>query len=361
MNRTAALLTLGACCCAASLAVAQDSVPRMPNGKPDLSGTYDIKTLTPLQRPTEFADNLYLTPEQARKIMDDKQDYIAKRAAVSDPDRDAPAAGGAPPAGLGEEFIGRSGAGAVGGYNNFWIDDGDTVVMVDGKFRTSILTEPANGRRPGRTPEAQSRLRTLFANFRGPEDRAFWLEREGPGPFDGPESRTLADRCLTSFSSTVPALPTLYNNTKRIVQTDTKVMLLNEMVHDARVVHIGGEHPPADVVYWFGHSIGHWEGDTLVVDTTNFRDNSTSFGGSTPTLRVVEKLTRKDADTLHYAFEVHDSSVWSAPWKGDFTWPITDGKVYEYACHEGNYAMPGILKGARVLEGDFRKEQASGN
>lgn len=355
--RSVTLVTVVIAVCAGT-AGAQDDVPRMPDGTPDLSGTYDIATLTPLERPQEFGDNLYLTPEQAEQIEREKQEYLALRAANTDPDRDAPPVGGAPPVGLGEDAIGRRGAGAVGGYNSFWIDDGESVVMVDGKFRTSILTEPANGRRPSRTPEAARRLGMIFRNYRGPDGEAFWLDREGTGPYDGPETRTLADRCLTSFSSTVPALPTLYNNTKRIVQTKDRVMLLNEMVHDARVIRIGGEHPPADVTFWYGDSIGHWEGDTLVVETTNFKDNRHTFGGGTPTLRIVERFTRKDQDTLHYAFEVYDPEEWTAPWKGDFTWPATDNKVYEYACHEGNYAMPGMLKGARLLEKEALEAKA---
>ncbi|REJ77149.1 MAG: hypothetical protein DWQ36_17735 [Acidobacteria bacterium] len=324
-------------------------VPRMPDGRPDLSGTYDIATLTPLERPAEFGENLYLTPEQAREIVDEQRAYSAKRSQRSDPNRAAPEVGGAPPVGLDDSQRGISGAGEVGGYNDFWIDSGDSVVMVDGKFRTSILTDPANGRRPPMTPEARAQMGQLLRQFRGDEGTAFWVDWEGPGPYDGPESRPTSDRCLTSFASTVPALPSLYNNLKRIVQTEDEVLILNEMVHDVRTVRIGGEHAPPEMTFWLGDSIGRWEGDTLVVDTTNFRPNP-GFFGTTATLHVVERFTRVDRDTLHYEFTVEDPARWTAPWTGDFTWPITDGKVFEYACHEGNYAMGNILRGARILE-----------
>ena len=339
-------------------ALSEGNIPRMPDGTPDLSGTYDIATLTPLERPAEFGDELYLTPEEAEKIVEQQRQFVERRSQRSDPNRAAPGQGGAPPAGLDDSQRGIAGAGEVGGYNNFWVDRGDSVVMVDGKFRTSILTDPPNGRRPPMTPAGRAAMARAFAAFRGgDEGTAFWLDREGPGPYDGPESRTLSDRCIASFSSWVPALPSLYNNVKRIVQTEDRVMLLNEMVHDARAIRIGGEHLPPEMKFWLGDSIGRWEGDTLVVDTTNFYAPAGSFGVS-ETTRIVERLTRVDENTLHYAFTVEDPSRWTAPWSGDFTWPITDGKVYEYACHEGNYAMGNMLRGARLLEQETLEKRA---
>jgi hypothetical protein len=346
---------------AAALAVAlalpafaqKGEVPRMPDGKPDLSGTYDIATLTPLQRPPQYGDNLYLTPEEAERIEREEQEFIAKGAQLSDPNRGAPEEGGAPPVGLGEEEREILGAGNVGGYNNFWIDRGDSVVVVDGQFRTSIITEPANGRQPPLNPEAMRAMGALRDLMRPNDGTAYWVDWDRPGPYDNPEQRPLAERCLSSFGSTVPALPALYNNYKRIVQNEDTVVLLNEMVHDARVIRIGGEHPPADMKFWLGDSIGWWEGDTLVVETTNFLTEPGGFGfGSIDRLKVIERFTRWDEGTLHYAFEVENPDRWTAPWKGDFTWPATDGRVYEYACHEGNYALRGILRGARVLEQD---------
>ncbi|HVS13697.1 MAG TPA: hypothetical protein VMV46_07225 [Thermoanaerobaculia bacterium] len=349
MRRAITLLTC-LLACALAPAGAEDDIPRLPSGRPDLSGTYDIATLTPLERPAQYGDSLYLTPEQAQQIEEDQRQFVARRAQQSDPNRSAPEVGGAPPVGLDDSARGLSGAGEVGGYNNFWVDNGDSVVMVDGKFRTSILTDPPNGRRPSLTEEARARMATLRGSFRRDDGTAFWIDWDRPGPYDDPESRPVSDRCLASFSSTVPALPSLYNNYKRIVQTEETVLLLNEMVHDARVIRLNAEHAPPEMRFWLGDSIGWWEGDTLVVETTNFRSSPSAFGGTTNTLKVTERFTRKDADTLHYAFTVEDPSRWAAPWSGDFTWPASDGKVYEYACHEGNYAMEGILKGARLLE-----------
>ena len=332
----------------------KEDIPRTASGRPDISGTYDLATLTPLQRPREFGDNLFLTREQALEIEREEQETLSKGAQQSDPDRDAPEAGGAPPVGLGDDQRENLGAGNVGGYNNFWIDRGDSVVEVDGKFRTSIITDPANGRYPPLTAEAMAAMRGLADLFRPNDGTAYWADWDRPGPYDNPEQRPLAERCLASFSSTVPALPSLYNNYKRIIQTEDTVMILNEMVHDVRVVRMNSEHVGPELKYWFGDSIGWWEGDTLVVDTTNFLPKPGDFGARSETLHVIERFTRWDENTLHYSFTVEDPSRWTARWTGDFTWPVADGKLYEYACHEGNHALGGILRGARVLEQDAK-------
>ncbi|MEM9407655.1 MAG: hypothetical protein AAGA81_16580 [Acidobacteriota bacterium] len=341
----AVLWTLG------SVAAFAEDGPRLSNGKPDLSGTYNIATLTPLERPREFGENLYLTPEQAEEIVAEEQRQIALGAAASDPNRDAPNAGGSAPVGLDESQAEASGAGNVGGYNNFWIDRGDSVVMVDGKFRTSILTDPPNGRRPPPTPERMKFFATLRDFFRPNDGSAYWIDwpAEKPGPYDNPEQRPLPERCLASFTSTVPALPGLYNNYKRIVQTADTVIILNEMVHDPRIVRMNAEHYPADVTMMWGDSVGSWDGDTLVVDTKNFSPSEGFFGNSA-TLHVIERFTRIDDGTLRYEFTVDDPSRFQAPYTGDYVWPASDDKVYEYACHEGNYALGGILRGARELE-----------
>ena len=150
-------------------------------------------------------------------------------------------------------------------------------------------------------------------------------------------------------------LPVLYNNLKRIVQTEDTVLILVEMVHDARIVRMNAEHAPSDVRSWLGDSVGHWEGDTLVVDTTNFNDTP-GLGGASRNLHVVERFTRQDADTLLYRFTVDDPTIWSAPWSGEYVWPATNDRVYEYACHEANYALGGILRGARILEDEAREQ-----
>lgn len=319
--------------------------------RPDFTGTYDTATITPLQRPREFGDQLILTPELAEAAERRLAAYMAERSRDSDPNRGAPPAGG----------DGSSGAaGNVGGYNSFWVDNGETAIQIDGEFRTSILTTPENGRRPALTEAGKARAAARRAFYRENTGEAWWLDIDGPGPYDGPESRTLSDRCLLGFGSTggPPMLPTLYNNHKRIVQTPDHVMILVEMVHDARVVRMNSEHAPPEVRRWLGDSIGWWEGDTLVVDTTNFTDRP-ALSMATRDLHVVERFRYADDGTLIYSFTVEDPNVWTEPWGGEYPWPATDDRVYEYACHEGNYAMEGILKGARILEADRLAAEAA--
>jgi hypothetical protein len=333
-------------------------IPRTADGKPDLSGTYNIATLTPLVRPAKYGDNLELTREQALAIEEEEKAFLAKGAGPSDPNRSAPPEGGAPPVGLDESFAEFSGAGNVGGYNNFWIDRGSGAFEIDGLYRTSILVDPKNGQMPPMTPGGQKRMAALFGQFRPNDGTAYWLGKQGPGPFDDPELRPHAERCLLGFGSTggPPMLPVLYNNLKRIVQTPDTVMILAEMNHDVRVVRLDGEHEPPAIRRWMGDSIGWWDGDTLVVETTNFNDNPGLFFASRD-LKVTERFTRVDADTLWYEFTVDDPTTWTRPWSGEYTWPGTDEKVYEYACHEGNYALGNILRGARLLE---REAQTKG-
>jgi hypothetical protein len=278
---------------------------------------------------------------------------MAAQNQASDPNRGAPPAGGDGSPGA---------AGNVGGYNTFWIDPGETAIMLDGQYRTSILTDPPDGRRPAMTPEGQMRIGRLFRQFgKKNEGTAWWVDQPGPGPYDDPETLTLSDRCLTGFGSTggPPMLPTLYNNLHRIVQTPDYVMILVEMVHDARIVRLDSEHADPSVRKWLGDSIGWWEGDTLVVDTTNFNDYPAQWGASRD-LHVVERFRRIDEDTLHYSFTVTDPNTWTGPWSGEYPWPATETRLYEYACHEGNYAMEGILKGARLLEREAASTSSGG-
>ncbi len=342
----------------AATAAEDDATPRTASGRPDFTGNYDVATLTPLNRPAEFGDNLFLAPEQANAIVERERERVSARAAkrqITEP----PPPGGAPPIGLGDEFRETSGAGNVGGYNNFWTDRGSDVFSIDGKFRTSIITDPPNGRMPALTAETMQRMSERRGRRRGNDGTAWWLDVEGPGPYDGPESLGVPERCLIGFGSTggPPMLPVLYNNAKRIVQTEDHLMILVEMVHDARIVRIGGEHIPKDERRWLGDSIGWWEGDTLVVETTNFTDGPALFLASS-NLKVTERFTRQGKD-LRYGFTVEDPTIWTVPWSGEYLWPGTPAKVYEYACHEGNYAMGGILKGARLLE-DEKRTAASG-
>jgi hypothetical protein len=181
---------------------------------------------------------------------------------------------------------------------------------------------------------------------------------EPAGAYDDPERRPLGERCLMGFGSTSgpPVLPNyFYNNLHQIVQTPDSVLILTEMVHDARLVRMNSEHAPKSIRKWMGDSIGRWEGDTLVVDTTNFTDK-TRYRGSTQDLHIVERFTRVDARTLLYRFTVEDPNTWEKPWTGEYTWPATGEQMYEYACHEGNYAMGNILRGARLKEATDAKK-----
>ena len=343
---------------AASAAAQSGDIPRTPSGRPDLSGTYDVSTLTPMQRPTELGEKMSLTDEEAASIAAAEAQRMAERNAPSDPNRGAPPQGGDGSAGA---------AGNVGGYNSFWIDRGTGAFRIGGEWRTSILIDPPNGRFPPVTEERQAAFRA--AREAGPPRRAqndgtaYWLEAglDAPGPYDNMEQRPYAERCILSFGSTSgpPMLPALYNNHKRIVQGGDTIMILIEMVHDARIVRMNAEHDPPEIKKWLGDSIGWWEGDTLVVETTNFMDRP-AFRQGSGNMTVTERFRMQDADTLIYTFTVEDPSVWTAPFTGEYAWPRSDNQVFEYACHEANYALEGIMKGARLLEADFRGEQPEG-
>jgi hypothetical protein len=327
--------------------------PRTLDGHPDLQGVYDVATLTPLERPPMFGNNLTLTPQQAKQLERQVADRIERAALPSDGNRAAPPIGGDGSAGA---------AGNVGGYNNFWIDSGTEYVTVNGEKRTSIIVEPPNGRVPQLTASARQRNvgRGGAPTSDQQEGTDPGLER-APGAYDDPERRPLGERCLLGFGSTSgpPALPVLYNNLHQIVQTKDNIMILNEMDHDARIVRMNAQHLPPTVRKWMGDSIGHWEGDTLVVDTTNFTDK-TRFRGSTDQLHVVERFTRMDGKTLLYRFTVEDPATWTQPWTGEYTWPATDTQLFEYACHEGNYALGNILRGARQRDAEDTAKK-SGN
>ncbi|MCU1381723.1 MAG: hypothetical protein JWL71_420 [Acidobacteria bacterium] len=331
----------------APTAAAMRAIPRMPDGHPDLQGMYDLATLTPVERPA--GTPLVLTDEQAATL---EKEVAARKRSQDAPvkaDRDAPPLGGDGSAGA---------AGNVGGYNSFWIDSGSRYSVIEGQRRGSILIDPPDGRIPPTTSAARQRL---ARNVRPTSDQSAREDDpgfEGAGAYDDPERRPLGERCLMGFGSTSgpPVLPNyFYNNLHQIVQTADSVLILTEMVHDARVVRINGEHAPKSIRKWMGDSIGRWEGDTLVVDTTNFTDK-TRYRGSSPDLHIVERFTRLDPRTVLYRFTIEDPNTWEKPWTGEYTWPATDELMYEYACHEGNYAMGNILRGARLKEATDSKK-----
>ena len=334
---------------------------RAAGGHPDFQGLYDVATTTPLERPAEAKGRPTLTNEEAAAAEAYDRQHEAQDAAPLSGDRAAPAVGGERVATKTwleqvEQFAG----GGTGGYNRFWLEQGRELVKVDGQTRSSILIDPPDGKMPPMTPEARQRNARLRAAAVDPSAGEGATASGPPGAFDGPESRPLAERCLLGFNSTAgpPALPNyFYNNLKQIVQTADTVLILNEMVHDARVVRIGGTHLPPAIRRWMGDSIGSWEGDTLVIDTTNFT-GKTQFNGSNDQLHVVERIRRVDANTLLYRFTIEDPTTWDRAWTGEYTWKATTDQLYEYACHEGNYAMGNMLRGARQKEAeDATKKQ----
>jgi hypothetical protein len=314
---------------------------RTPDGYPDLQGLYNTATLTPLERPDP--NKLVMTDAEALAIERDEAARRERAARPSNGNRDAPPVGGDGSTGA---------AGNVGGYNNFWIDRGDSTIVVDGQRRTSIVVDPPNGRVPPVKPEAIKRNmgpRAATPTSDAPEN----FQTTQRGGYDNIEQRPLGERCIIGFGSTSgpPMLSVLYNNFKQIVQTPTHVVILVEMVHDARIIPFRSAHAPDHIRKWMGDSIARWEGDTLVVETTNFSDK-TRFRGSSGELKVVERFNRVDDRTLLYRFTVEDPTTWARPWTGEYSWALAgpDEHLYEYACHEGNYSFEGIMKGERLLD-----------
>jgi hypothetical protein len=323
-------------------------LPRLADGHPDLQGTYDLATLTPMERPANAKSATY-TAEEAERL--EKAAALARSVG----DRPIQADRQAPPKG-GDGSTGA--AGGVGGYNTGWLDPGSTYTTVDGQKRTSLIVDPPDGKVPPVTAAARQRSAGLAARPTSDSRESTDPGLEPPGSYDDPERRPLGERCLLGFGSTSgpPALPNyFYNNLHQIVQTPDSILILTEMVHDARIVRMNAQHLPKAIRRWMGDSVGHWEGDTLVVDTTNFTDK-TRFRGSTEELHVVERFTRVDDRTLLYRFTVEDPATWTRPWTGEMTWPVTDEHIYEYACHEANYALGDILRGARLREAEEAKK-----
>ncbi|HEX4594313.1 MAG TPA: hypothetical protein VH157_08560, partial [Bryobacteraceae bacterium] len=288
------------------------AIPHTADGHPDLQGTWTNATLTPMERPAEFAGTATLSDAEARA-------YEKKDLETNDIDKpDAP-------------LLARAGSAETGGYNNLFIDRGSELARVDGVKRTSLIIDPPDGKVPPITEQARQ------ARTRGFENS-----------YDSVADRPLAERCILGFGSASgpPMLPVLYNSNYQIVQTPGTVMILVEMVHDVRIIRMNGTHVPANVRQWLGDSIGHWEGDTLVVDTTNFTDK-TKFRGSSENLHVIERFKRVDANTILYRVTIDDPSTFTRQWTLEYPFVASAAPVYEYACHEGNYAMPDILGGAR--------------
>ena len=295
--------------------------PRTPDGQPDLQGIWSSATLTPLERPPELAAKQSLTPAEASAYETQllQQGNRDRRDGTADTD------------------LGRA-------YNEFWFDRGTKVV---GNRRTSLIVDPPDGRIPPLTSSAQKRVDA---------ERAYAASHA----FDGPEDRPLAERCLLWPTAGPPMLPGAYNNNYQIVQTPQFVVIVVEMIHDVRVIPIDGRpHLPPAVRQWMGDSRGHWENNTLVVETTNFTNKTGDVGagmqrgtfrGSDDNLRLTERFTRVDPETILYEFTVDDPTAFTSSWTAQLPMARTPGPLFEYACHEGNYAMTDVLAGARTLE-----------
>jgi hypothetical protein len=326
-------------------------LPRTPEGKPDLQGNWSNETQTPFERLKK--GGLTLTEEQATALETRAQLVEEFRDRPTDPGETATKGGGSELAAVpGEptfvEQIAVAAGGAVGGYNGFWLDPGHKVIRIDGVPRSSIVIDPPDGRLPAMTAAGKQRVAERMA-----------MQKKF-GEFDHPELASLSDRCLTSFGSNAgpPMLPNyFYNNNYTIVQTKDHVMIMTEMVHDVRIIRLGAtDHVPSQVRPWFGDSIGHWEGDTLVVETTSIHPMQLAQGGFSPyrggsdKLKVTERFTRTGPDVLLYKFTVEDPSTFTAPYSGQLPFNRINEMIHEYACHEGNYALPGMLAGAREEE-----------
>ena len=285
--------------------------PRTADGAPDLQGVWNTSTLTPLERPAEFAGKPFLTEAEVAA-------YEQRMAVQNNRDR----RDSSPQADVG------------GAYNDFWFERGSRVVP---SRRTSLITDPADGRIPPLTPEAQKKA----------AERAEYRRLHAA---DGAEDLGLPVRCLLWPTAGPPMLPGGYNNNYQIVQGPGYVMIIVEMIHDARIIPTDGRpHLPKHVRQWMGDSRGRWEGTTLVVETTNFTDK-TAFRGSGENLRVIERFTRSGPDQILYQFTVEDPASFTRPWSAELPMRRIDEPLYEYACHEGNYGMEGIWSGARTDE-----------
>ena len=319
-------------------------VPRTPHGHPDLQGNWTNATVTPIQRPRDQGP--VHTWEAVARIEGFVRTARQRGAQDSDPNRSAPPVGGI----FSGDARRDAASGGTGGYNSFYIDAGELVAVFNGEPRTSLVVHPDNGRLPELTEEGRGRAA---------ERRRF---RSQFGSYDNPENRPLAERCIMSFGSNAgpPMLPNyFYNNNYTIVQTPDHVMIMTEMVHDVRIIRLGERRPlPPHIRPWMGDSWGRWEGDTLVVETTNLHPDQTLQGiAPSEEFKVIERFTRADEHTINYEFTVEDPIMWSEAWRGEVPFKRLDGLVYEYACHEGNYALENVLRGARAQERQGRQER----
>lgn len=317
------LILVAAAPVAAQSGNAADSL-RTPDGYPDLSGVWDFRTVTPIERPDEFADKEFLTAEEAAtyaeaRVLANNADLNREEKKVTNTSR-------------GQVNGTRESSDLALAYNDFWWDRGTSAVETG---RTSLVIDPPNGRIPPLTEAGAARAAERL--------------RINQRPTEGPEDRPLGERCITGFNSGPPMLPAAYNMNVQILQTADHVAILNEMVHNARIVPLNGSDHGMVVPLRTGVSRGRYEDDTLIVETKNFL-GKTSFRNSTKNLNLTERFQRLSDNTLLYSFTVTDPTTWTEPWSVELPMRKSDLPMFEYACHEGNYGMEGTLTGARVVE-----------
>ena len=317
---------------------ASPEAPRTASGAPDLQGVWDFRSITPMERPETLGDQAFLTEEEAANLEQEtlnRNENLASRGAR----RTAVT-----------ESVDRGENGAPGFYNNFWLDRGTTIV---GTRRTSLVTDPSNGLIPPLTPEAEAKQAAQRSAREGIANHeptpGGWVEDLG--------ANGLQLRCITGFNSGPPMTPGGYNNNVQIFQTPEHVVLLNEMNHNTRIIPLDGR-PTIALPQWAGDSRGHWEGETLVVETGNFlRETSFRAGTTDAQLSLTERFTRISSGTLLYEATVDDPTIWSRPWTYEVPMVLNEQPMFEYACHEGNYGLTNILAGARVAEAAAARAQ----
>jgi hypothetical protein len=315
-------------------AAGQELARQTPWGTPDLSGIWDYRTLTPLERPAELAGKKILSDEEAAQFQQQALD-----------------------GGSADRRDGGSSSDIERAYNEFWYDRGDSLTA---DKRTSLITDPPDGRIPALTPAAEQQ-QTVRPGM-GATASTDWprpvRERVVFGsPAHGPEDVGLSERCILGFGSGPPILPSAYNNNLQIFQTRDYVVVFTELIHDARIVPLDGRpHLPQKIRQWLGNSRGYWDGDTLVVETTNFTDKTGSFNtvvqaiGTGETLHLIERFRLVEPGRLLYEFTIDDPTTFTRSFSASIPMKKSEGPLYEYACHEGNYGMEGLLAGARTVE-----------
>ena len=318
-----------------ALAAAQSGVPATPWGDPDLQGVWDYRTLTPLERPVELGDKAYLTEEEAAEL---ERETLARNERLLTRERQQATA---------SDQVDRREDGTPGFYNNFWLDRGTTAI---GTRRTSLIVEPPNGRMPALTGPAASRAGSA-------EAARVAQVRRGMLPAASYTDLDAGDRCIQHAKAGPPLSTGGYNNNVQIFQIPGYVVLLAEQNYDARIIPLDGRpHVASGIRQWMGDSRGRWEGDTLIIETVHFNGKHDQIGrpllSSGENLRLVERLTRLDADNLMYEYTVDDPTIWTSAWTAQHPMKLNPDSLYEFACHEGNYGLEGILAGSRAEEAE---------